>query len=135
MMADVNPPKDDSLGDDYSRGPNPNPGGDIDTGDSVLPPYEDRSTGNAEVREGIPRAFGDEPPLREPNEPAAPDDDTAGTQAPKDVGVSTTRGGEDLSKSHHDGKEAGRHDTGTTGATDRPTGESDARDETSIGPG
>ncbi len=36
-------------------------------------------------------------------------------------------------KSSTEGKEAGRHDTGTTGA-DRPTGTSTARDSTSINP-
>lgn len=44
---------------------------------------------------------------------------------------STTRRGEEMSD--HD-KEAGRTDTGTQGATQRPTGTSTARDFTSVDP-
>jgi hypothetical protein len=42
-----------------------------------------------------------------------------------------TRQGEDIKA--EDGKEPGRHDTGTTHA-DRPSGESTARDSTAINP-
>ncbi|HWS99725.1 MAG TPA: hypothetical protein VN256_05570 [Pyrinomonadaceae bacterium] len=42
-----------------------------------------------------------------------------------------TRKGEDIKDK--DGTEAGRWDSGTTGA-DRPSGESDARDSTAINP-
>lgn len=134
-MPDVNAPKDDRLGDDYSRGPNPNPGGEIDPGDSALPPYDDRSTGNPETRAGVSRAMGSEPPLREPNEPAAPDDDTSGTEPPSGVGESMTRSGEDVSKADQEGKEAGRYDTGTSaGPAQRPTGGSTDRDQTGVDP-
>jgi hypothetical protein len=93
------------------------------------------STGNAETRAGVSRAMGSEPPLREPNEPAAPDDDTSGTEPPSGVGESTTRRGEDVSKAHHEGKEAGRHDTGTSDdPAQRPTGKSTDRDQTGIDP-
>ncbi len=50
----------------------------------------------------------------------------------KDPGESQTRRGEDMADD--DGKDAGRKDTGTEGATDRPTGTSTARDFTGIDP-
>lgn len=40
--SETNPPKGDRVGKDFTYGNNPNPGGDIDTSDSVLPPYEGR---------------------------------------------------------------------------------------------
>ncbi len=43
----------------------------------------------------------------------------------------TVRKGEEAVK--HDGKEPGRHDSGTTGAG-RPAGTSDARDSTMVNP-
>ena len=49
---DVNEPKQDRIGNDYREGPNPNPGGEIDTGDSLVPPYEERTKGDAEEQEG-----------------------------------------------------------------------------------
>ncbi len=48
--------------------------------------------------------------------------------ASHDLGV-----GKGEEKSGTEGKESGRHDTGTTGA-DRPAGTSTARDSTSINP-
>jgi hypothetical protein len=42
---DVGPPKTDRIGNDFREGPNPNPGGTIDTGSSLIPPYEDRTVG------------------------------------------------------------------------------------------
>ena len=51
---------------------------------------------------------------------------------PEDPGESQTRRGEDVQDD--DGKEAGRKDTGSEGATDRPTGTSTARDFTGINP-
>ena len=44
---------------------------------------------------------------------------------------SMTRSGEDVAKHEH---EAGRHDTGTQGSTERPTGTSTARDFTGVDP-
>ena len=44
---------------------------------------------------------------------------------------SLTRRGEDVTKQED---EAGRHDTGTQGATERPTGTSTARDFTGVDP-
>ena len=134
-MTSTNPPQGDRAGNDYSQGTNPNPGGDIDTGDSAVPPYDDKSTGSDELDQGTRRAMGSEPPLREPNEPAAEaPDDLSDAQAPDDVGVSMTRRGEDVSQD--DGKEAGRFDTGTHEApSDRPTGESTDRDRSGVDPG
>lgn len=135
-MTSTNPPKDDRIGNDYHEGTNPNPGGDIDTGDSAIPPYEGRSTGSDERYKGTLRAMGDEPPLREPNQPQSSDRedlDQRDLQAPDGVGESLSRRGEDVVED--DGKEAGRVDTGThEGPTDRPTGESTSRDRTSVDP-
>lgn len=100
-----------------------------------MPDVNERSTGNDETRAGVSRAMGSEPPLREPNEPAAPDDDTSGTEPPSGVGESTTRSGEDVSKAHREGKEPGRDDTGTTAdPAQRPTGRSTDRDQTGVDP-
>ncbi len=59
----------------------------------------------------------------------APDKES---DSPKGVGESTTRRGEDVSDD--ESKEAGRKDTGKEGEAQRPTGESSARDSTSIDP-
>jgi hypothetical protein len=48
---DINPPKTDRIGNDFREGPNPNPGGTIDTGDSLIPPYEDRTNGKTPAEE------------------------------------------------------------------------------------
>ncbi len=63
-----------------------------------------------------------------PNEPGAP------TTAPgaEHVGDQDSQRGEDVKA--EDGKEAGRQDAGTQGATDRPVGTSDARDTTGVDP-
>jgi hypothetical protein len=47
----------------------------------------------------------------------------------QDPGQSVTRSAEDI-----DEDEAGREATGTTGASDRPKGESTARDRTGVDP-
>jgi len=70
------------------------------------------------------------PADEQPVDPAAVTDEVP--DSPMGVGESTTRRGEDMVD--HDGKEVGRHDTGTEGPTDRPTGASDARDATAVDP-
>lgn len=134
-MTETNPPKGDRIGNDFSRGPNPNPGGDIDTGDSAVPPYEDRSTETTNSRdvEATTRGgHGGESDAPEPVNPAVSSDAPAdaGDFPPEGVGETSGRRGEDIKSD--DGKEAGRHDEGTQGQTDRPTGTSDIRDGTGI---
>lgn len=125
-MSETNPPKDDTIGNDYSHGPNPNPGGDIDTSGSALPPYEGRTTGEEEHS----REKGPEPHRHEDD---GFEGDPEDLMPPKGVGESTSRRGEDIAEK--DGKEAGRVDTGTSDdGSERPTGESTARDRTSVGP-
>jgi len=51
---------------------------------------------------------------------------------PENVGKTTTRSGESVVTG--EGKEAGRHDAGTQGATNRPVGTSTMRDSTGIDP-
>jgi hypothetical protein len=132
-MTETNPPTGDRVGDDYSRGPNPNPGGEIDTSGSTVPPYDDRSGGNEDASEGTRRAMGSEPAVHDPVQPGSEDDARDETSKddlpPTGVGESTTRRGEDVG----DGDEAGRYETETSGA-DRPTGESSLRDRTSVDP-
>ena len=70
------------------------------------------------------------PADEQPVDPAEVTDEVP--DSPKGVGESTTRRGENMVD--HDGKEAGRQDTGTEGPTDRPTGASDARDATAVDP-
>jgi hypothetical protein len=43
-MGEVQEPQG-RVGGDYREGPNPYPGGTVDTGDTPVPPYEGRSTG------------------------------------------------------------------------------------------
>jgi hypothetical protein len=47
----INPPKSDRIGNDFREGPNPNPGGTIDTGDALIPPYEERAGGDTRANE------------------------------------------------------------------------------------
>ena len=133
---ETNAPKGDRLGKDYDKGPNPNPGGEIDTGNSVLPPYEDRTVSESESSRDM-EAMAHSRDVT-PEQGAAPgratsDRDTqspAGDLAPEGVGESAGRRGEDMRDD--DGKEAGRHDEGTKGKSDRPEGSSDDRDRTGI---
>ncbi|MCZ2404693.1 hypothetical protein IV498_16285 [Paenarthrobacter sp. Z7-10] len=132
-MAPTNPPKGDRAGNDYHEGDNPAPGGKIDTGDSAVPPYAGRSEGSAE-RDGTARAMGSKEPLHEPPQPGSDAVQSSDDMAPEGVGESRTRRGEDIVQK--DGKEAGRKDTAQNeGRSNRPAGESDDRDRTSIDPG
>lgn len=80
---------------------------------------------------GTARAFGSEPPLKEPAQPGADETPEDAAPAPADVGVSTTRRGEDVIK--EEGTEPGREHTGTDDSpAGRPTGESSARDATAV---
>lgn len=130
-MTQINPPKNDRIGNDYREGPNPNPGGEIDTGDSMIPPYDDRAKGRNERADGVERMLSGEPAPQEATQAgssAAPRADAA--MAPSGVGESAGRHAEDMIES--DGKEAGRYDTGTKGQSERPTGESTSRDTSGV---
>jgi hypothetical protein len=121
-----------------------------------VPPYEGRSTGDSdelgqELRGTVERQLADtktgnpgatsSPAVESPvgagevaSGSAGAGDQTA-TRAdaatPGDVGTSTTRRGEDVVE--EDGED-GRHRTGTQGESQRPVGESTARDSTGIDP-
>ncbi|WP_426995957.1 hypothetical protein [Pseudarthrobacter sp. N5] len=69
-MAEMDEPKVDRAGGDYQRGPNPKRGGEIETGNSAVPPYDERSTGE-EDRPGTARAFDTEKPAAEPVSPGS----------------------------------------------------------------
>jgi hypothetical protein len=82
---------------------------------------------------GTARAWGSEPPLKEPAQPGADETPEDAAKAPEGVGESTTRRGEDVVK--EEGKEAGREDAGTdAGPVERPIGESAPRDATGVQP-
>src|SRR4051812_28150577 len=128
-----NAPKGDRLGNDYNKGPNPGPGGEADTEGSAVPPYEGRTGSRDEPAEGTARAWGSEPPAKEPAHPGSDETPADAEMAPAGVGESTTRRGEDVVK--QEGKEAGREDIGTHEApSDRPTGTSGPRDSTALKP-
>jgi hypothetical protein len=77
---------------------------------------------------------GEEAPQKaHPESLVGPTGGSAGQEPPEGIGESITRRGESVGES--EGKEAGRHDTGTddTGAK-RPTGESNPRDRTGVDP-
>ncbi|MBT2538863.1 hypothetical protein [Arthrobacter sp. ISL-69] len=135
-MKATRPPKDDRAGGDYTRGVNPDPGGEIDIGTSEVPPYDGRTVGGGKPATGTARAFGSESPLENPESPASPevpDKHSATDQAPEGVGESTARRGEDVIR--EEGEEPGRTHTGTDDSlAQRPTGESNPRDETSVKP-
>ncbi|MET1156415.1 hypothetical protein [Arthrobacter sp.] len=86
-----------------------------------------------ETAPGTARAWGSEPPLKEPAWPGSNEAPEDAAMAPDGVGESTTRHGEDVAKK--EGKEPGRKDTGTdAGPVQRPTGESSPRDSTAVEP-
>jgi hypothetical protein len=158
-MADTNPADQSRLGNDYREGPNPNPGGDIDLSDRTVPPYEGR-TESADVADadestsGGASTGGATGPVEDAELKAQPADETPGGATaspadeqpaseqpegePSDPGVGPahsagTRRGEDFLSD--EGTEAGREHTGTDESTaQRPTGESDERDRTSMEP-
>ena len=82
---------------------------------------------------GTARAFGSEPPLKEPAQPGSEETPEDAAMAPEDVGENTTRRGEDVLK--QEGQEPGRKETGTDATpAGRPVGESSPRDSTGINP-
>ena len=82
---------------------------------------------------GTARAFGSEPPLKEPAQPGSDETAEDAARAPEGVGESTTRRGEDVVK--EEGTEPGREETGTDATpAGRPSGESSPRDATGVNP-
>ena len=82
---------------------------------------------------GTARAWGSEPPRKEPAQPGADETPEDAAMAPEGVGESINRRGEDVIK--EEGKETGREGTGTdAGPAERPTGESSPRDATGVQP-
>ncbi|MEV7647859.1 hypothetical protein [Arthrobacter sp. NPDC089319] len=79
---------------------------------------------------GAARAWGSEPPAKEPEQPGQEETPDDARMAPEGVGTSMTRGGEEVAG--QDGKEPGREDTGTQGASGRPTGTSTPRDSSGV---
>jgi hypothetical protein len=82
---------------------------------------------------GTARAFGSEPPLKEPAQPGPDQTPEDAAMAPEGVGESTTRRGEDVVK--EEGLEAGREETAKDATpAGRPAGESSPRDSTGVNP-
>jgi hypothetical protein len=92
----------------------------------------DRTKESAEgTAPGTARAWGSEPPLKEPAQPGSDQTPEDAAMAPEDVGVSTTRRGEDVVKK--EGEEAGRERTGAdANPAGRPAGESSPRQATGV---
>lgn len=90
----------------------------------------DAGSSKSDRAAGVERMLdGDEAPNPEtPNEPGA----ASSAPGAENVADQDTQRGEDVSA--EDGKEAGREDAGTQGATDRPVGTSNARDTTGVNP-
>jgi hypothetical protein len=139
-MPDVNAPKQDRIGNDYREGPNPNPGGEIDTGDSLIPPYDGRTTSetaNDAGRESVERMLqhrdaGRPGAIASPSveSPAREDKRTDDApESPLGAGANTNTAGE--GQVEPESEEAGHHDLGHDGA-DGPTGMSDERDRTGV---
>jgi hypothetical protein len=79
------------------------------------------------------KAGEDSPEEANPQSLVGPTGGSPGEKPPEGVGESVARRGEDMIK--HEGKEAGRHDTGTDDSeAARPTGSSTARDHTGVDP-
>jgi hypothetical protein len=134
----VNEPRQDRVGNDYHEGSNPNPGGEIDIEGSLIPPYEDRSSGDSDSesqRSGAESVKRQERGANAPGEAnpeslVGPTGGSPGKEPPKHTGESVGRRGEDQAKGS---KEAGRHDKDDH-HTGRPSGGSTQRDHTSINP-
>ena len=125
-------------GGSASRGPNPDPGGEVEPG-GLVPPYEGRTRerGTSESSEALTESVKSQMAETDSGRPGA----TASRanevthdvpESPLGVGESTTRRGEDVAD--RDDKEPGREDTGEEGEAQRPTGSSDARDLTGVDP-
>jgi len=81
--------------------------------------------------ESVSRQLSGEDPPKDTEQPVGNTSGREGEMAPDDVGESVTRSGEAVAPS--EGKEPGRHDTGTDDTpAQRPTGTSDARDMTGV---
>jgi hypothetical protein len=96
-----------------------------------------RDGNKAKVQQNpISRSSGDNvPPPGPPREPSraeaegVPSTDTE-ARSPLGVGRSTGRRGEEVVRTA--GKEAGRHEAGTSGKAERPVGKSSRRDATAV---
>jgi hypothetical protein len=79
------------------------------------------------------KAGEDAPKEANPESLVGPTGGSPGEEPPEGVGGSVARRGEDMIK--HEGKEAGRHDTGEDDSeAGRPTGGSTSRDHTGVDP-
>jgi hypothetical protein len=132
-----------SPGGRSSRGPNADPGGETVPG-GLVPPYEGRTSARGEsqisdeLTDSVERIYGDvqgggagqtASPAMESR--VRPDEvNHEAPESPLGVGESVNRRGED--QVDRDGKEAGRADTGTEAASERPTGASDSRDVSGV---
>ena len=82
---------------------------------------------------GTARAFGSEPPLKEPAQPGPDETPDDAAMPPEGVGESTTRRGEDVVK--EEGHEPGRGETeANASSAGRPAAESSPRHATGVNP-
>jgi len=99
-----------------------------------LPKVEKDTPGGAQEKapraEGVERMLSGQDAPQEPEQPGSKAEQEGG-EAPDGVGTSITRGAEEVAKQE---AEPGRQDTGTQGASQRPTGTSTERDVTGVDP-
>jgi len=133
-MSESTAHEGDRLVHGDGSGSDPEPGGETDTGNSVLPPYDDRTTESTNSRDmeamAHSRGVTHEQSAASGRSTSDEDNQSSSDLPPAGVGESTSRRGEDMAD--EDGKEAGRRDEGTEGGSDRPYGSSDDRDRTGI---
>jgi hypothetical protein len=156
-MADSNDRPSGQVGGNYGHGPQNSPGGNVDTGESLVPPYEGRTTspddtestraktetverqlsetkseGDAEIGKVSAQGASNVDPStgEEVSAPTAGDVSHQVPDDPHGAGTSMGRRGEDVKK--QEGSEPGRTDLGTKGKSERPYGTTDVRDSTSI---
>jgi hypothetical protein len=116
---------------DEARAPNHHNQNEEDTMSATDPSNEsDAAEGTAP---GTARAFGSEPPLKEPAQPGSDQTPEDAAMAPEGVGESTTRRGEDLVK--EEGTEPGREEASTDATpAGRPAGGTSPRHATGVNP-
>ncbi|MDQ1385499.1 MAG: hypothetical protein QOG65_2878 [Actinomycetota bacterium] len=139
-MTEPSSPKSDRIGGDYREGANPAPGGDTDTGDSLVPPYDGRTnaeTANPETRAAVERIMENTDAGRigatasPAVESVARDDELSDEEPETPLGVGESVGRRGEKAATRDGKEPGRSDLPQEEAG-RPAGTSDERDISGV---
>lgn len=132
-------PQSDRIGNDYSRGPNPAPGGDVEPDADSIPPYADRSESTSDTAgdrdESVKRQMQDTKDANAgqtaspANESPVGEDELTDAEPEPALGVGESVGTRGEDQQDEQGKESGRHEGPTEHESERPTGYSDERDQ------